>query len=335
MPRTIPILDVPAVTALIEAATAAPSLHNAQPWRFRYLRATNTVELYSDERRAVSYADPRGRALHIGCGASLFTLRVACAGAGLDPEVSPLPDPARPELLAAVRLNAQAPRDTQGARDLASLRQDIARRHTSRYPFAPTLVPEPVRDALRDAAACEGAELLFPHPWHVDALLDLAQDAESQNAHDPEQIAELARWTRVGATPSDTAVDGVPDFAFAPRRRSGAAPIRDFATGRPVADRGRLDFERVPQLALLGTAEDSPGDWLRAGQALQHVLLLAKHHDLVANVTTEALEREDLRWAVRDPLSAMPYVQVMLRIGYGPAGPRSPRRTVRDVLTIE
>ncbi|MFB8781527.1 nitroreductase [Streptomyces albogriseolus] len=324
-------LDEKTVTTLVAEATLAPSMHNAQPWRFRFLTGERLLLLYADLERAMPRSDPGDRALHIGCGAALLNMRVAAAHAGLAPEVRLLPEPQDPLLLAAVRLTEQTGR----ARDdeLARLHAAIRQRHTSRHPFAEKDLPEDVRTMLRDAAARESATLLFPGAWHAETVLDLIRDAESRDVMDADAREDLIRWTRLGAE-ADTAVDGVPEYAFGPRKRDGRAPVRDFAGRRPVADRGTTTFEYTPHLALLSTSGDGPADWLRAGQALERVLLEATLADLATSLTSHALETPELRLLVRDPGSGTGQVQMVLRIGYGPRGPATPRRPVSDVLDI-
>ncbi|MFJ7122841.1 Acg family FMN-binding oxidoreductase [Streptomyces albogriseolus] len=324
-------LDEKTVTTLVAEATLAPSMHNAQPWRFRFLTGERLLLLYADLERAMPRSDPGDRALHIGCGAALLNMRVAAAHAGLAPDVRLLPEPQDPLLLAAVRLTEQTGR----ARDdeLARLHAAIRQRHTSRHPFAEKDLPEDVRTTLRDAAARESATLLFPGAWHAETVLDLIRDAESRDVMDADAREDLIRWTRLGAE-ADTAVDGVPEYAFGPRKRDGRAPVRDFAGRRPVADRGTTTFEYTPHLALLSTSGDGPADWLRAGQALERVLLEATLADLATSLTSHALETPELRLLVRDPGSGTGQVQMVLRIGYGPRGPATPRRPVSDVLDI-
>jgi hypothetical protein len=72
-------------------------------------------------------------------------------------------------------------------------------------------------------------------------------------------------------------------------------------------------------------------DWLRAGQALQRVLLTATQHGIAASPLTQPLETGDA-WQVRDPVSGRGTPQLILRIGYGLPAPATPRRPVRDVL---
>ncbi|MEU5591831.1 nitroreductase family protein [Streptomyces sp. NPDC020298] len=305
-------------------------MHNAQPWRFRYVRRSRTLELRADLERAMPHSDPDNRALPIGCGAALLNLRVAVVHEGRHPEVRLLPDPTDRALLATVRLTGPA----SGERDLGALHPAIHQRHSSRYPFEETEIPEAVRAALAEAARVEGATLAFPTSWHLREVLELAQEAEARNITDPGSDQDLAQWTRVD-TPAANADDGVPHYAFGPRMRGGKAPMRDFAGPRQTAGRDAAGFERTPQLALLSTDHDSPEDWLRAGQAVERVLLLATLEGLSSSFATQPLEWTDLRWPLRDPLTGSGYPQMLLRLGYGPEGPSTPRRPVSEILDIE
>nr|WP_243761823.1 nitroreductase [Streptomyces sp. YIM 98790] len=332
-------------------------MHNAQPWRFRLLRDSGTLQLWADLTRVLPHTDPTGRGLHIGCGAAVFNLRVAAAEAGWDAAVRLLPAPEDPRLLATIglerleRLEPGPEPDRPRLRPASAGHEDPAgliplgsavfRRHTNRFPFRDEPVHEVLRAQLADAAAREGAQLVFPAEWHSENVLELIRDAEGRDATDPGRLKDLERWTRTG-TEAETAVDGVPEYAFGPRERDGHRVIRDFAgrgTGGPAGagragDRESAVFEAAPQLALLGTTEDRPFDWLRAGEALERVLLTATLRGLSVSLTSQALDWEDLRWPVRDPATGMGYVQMVLRIGYGPKIPATPRRPVDDVLDI-
>lgn len=113
------------------------------------------------------------------------------------------------------------------------------------------------------------------------------------------------------------------------------AESRDRAGTRRIPGRESADFERAPRLALLSTLRDHPEDWLRAGQAMERVLLLATSEGLVGAPVARALEWPDPRRPPRDPVSGKGRVQMVLRLGYGPSGPRTPRRPLPDVLDID
>ncbi|CAM5303964.1 Acg family FMN-binding oxidoreductase [Streptomyces rochei] len=316
--------------SLVGDAVAAPSMHNAQPWRFRYVRQTRTFELYADFDRAMPYSDPRARGLHIGCGAALLNLRVAAAHDGRHAETRLLPRPEDPALLATVRLTGPGGDDS----DLAPLHPAITERHSSRFPFEEKRIPDGLRGALVETARREGAALAFPAPWHLQHVLDLVREAEARGLTDRASERELAEWTRTDAPSVNCSDDGVPDYAFGPVRSGGRAPLRDFAGTRRVAGRDTAVFEAAPQIACLSTTHDRPEDWLRAGQAMERVLLLATAEGLVGSLATQPLERPDLRWLLRDPVTGAGHPQMLLRLGYGPKGPRTPRRPVSDVLEV-
>ncbi|GGX20512.1 Acg family FMN-binding oxidoreductase [Streptomyces noursei] len=326
---THPTLDDTAVKSLVADATTAPSMHNAQPWRFEYARASRTMLLSADLDRAMPLADPTTRGLHLGCGAALLNLRAAAAHAGHRTVTTLLPAPHTPTLLASVRLDVpHEPLDVA----LSSLQPAIAVRHTSRHPFSERRIADSLRAALVEAAAREGARLAFLTTPHREAVLDLILHAEGYNRMDDGREVEQRRWTHDGS--AEAPAEGIPEYAFGPARRSGAAPVRDFAGRRAVPGRDYADFEKQPQLASLSTTHDEPADWLRAGQALERVLLLATRQGLASSFATQALEWPDLRWLLRDPLSGSGHVQMILRLGYGPDGPSTPRRPVDEVLTL-
>lgn len=315
------------MTSWVADATAAPSMHNAQPWLFRFTRDSGELLLTMDLSRAMPQTDPSTRGLHVGCGAALLNLRVAAAHAGWEARADLLPDPADPKALAAVTFALADTGDGLGA-----LYPAISRRRTSREPFSQEAVPQAVLDGLIGAARIEGAHLSFPGAWQVQAMLDLVRDAAYAETLSPEARAEVARWTGTGT--EDTTHQGVPSSAFGPVRYGGRAPVRDFAGDRPVEGRGYAVFEHSPCLAVLGTRDDGPQDWLRAGQAMERVLLQATLDGLSTSLNSQALEWPELRWAMRDPLSPTGHPQMLIRLGYGPGVPPTPRRPVSDVLDV-
>lgn len=323
-----PDLTEKAVRRLVADAVTAPSMHNAQPWKFAFHAGSGVITLHGDPERAMAHADPQHRALHLGCAAALFNLRVSAAQQGRGVRVLLLPDAADPWLLAAAEIDEA----DAGAAELAPLYPALLRRHSNRSPFSDEPVPAELLDGLCAAARWEGGRLAVPGSWHVETLLDLMGDAERREEMSPEVRAETAAWTSGRRGTAEARDDGVPVTAFGPRNAGGALAVRDFGRSRPVTQRSRAVFESRPQLALLGTGDDARDDWLRAGQALERVLLQATSDGLCTSMTSQPLEWPELRWAVRDPVSAMGYVHMVIRLGYGPEGGGAPRRPVSEVL---
>ncbi|MFJ3636018.1 Acg family FMN-binding oxidoreductase [Streptomyces sp. NPDC090112] len=329
---TAHLLTPATVAELVGDAVTAPSMHNAQPWRFVFHAGGNTVELHGDPERAMTRTYPDHRALHLGCAAALFNLRVSAARDGRRALVRLLPDDGAPWLLATATIEDVVAGEEE--LELAALHDTLRRRHTSRFPFSDEPVPEAVLDGLRRAARWEGCRLTVPGGWHAETVLGLVRDAEHREELDPLVRAETAAWASPPQSTTGERRDGIPSAAFGPRASGKSAPVRDFGRSRAVPDRGWAVFEERPQLALLGTAKDTRLDWLRAGQALERVLLQATADGLATSMTSQPLEWRELRWTVRDPAEAMGHVQMVLRLGYGPQGTATPRRPVDEVLEI-
>jgi nitroreductase len=316
-----PLAEDDLVRRLIGAAGAAPSIHNTQPWRFKV--TGDLIELHGDPDRMLWVADPRGRALHLSCGAALFNLKLAIRMLGAKPLVWPLPDPQHePTLLASVQLEPSRPA-TSAEREMFEV---IGRRHSSRAPFSPRPIPGAVQIELEQAAGSEFALLRMLNDRDAALVLELAAAADRALECDFDHRVELARWI---GTEGD---DGVPARALAYRPETQPAPVRDFGYAAPAVERPPGRYEPQPRLAVLSTARDEPGDWLRAGQALQRVLLTAARNGLATSLLYQPIERHDAEhqhdgwW----PWPECP--QVIIRFGYGPAGPGTPRRRVENIL---
>ncbi len=307
---------------LVDAGILAPSMHNTQPWRFRFRQ--RTVEVHRDPSRELGAEDPSGRMTLIGLGAVVLNLRVAAASLGWGARVALLPDPDRPNLVAEVTVGA----DLANGMDLAELHPFLARRRTNRQPFEERLIPPEVGRALERAAAAEGAGLNWvKEGYRTRMVLDLATDAEFADADDPARIVERGQW--VGG---ERTRDGVPSASLGPRSAGSPSPVRDLAVDAEDRLRATAGFEDRPTLAVLSTSDDTPPDWLVAGQALQRVLLVATRYGLAASLLNQPIEHKNLHWLVRDPRTAWTASQVVLRLGYGPEVPPTPRRPVADYL---
>ncbi|WP_239515961.1 MULTISPECIES: hypothetical protein [unclassified Streptomyces] len=125
---TATYFDPDTVIRLVGDAVTAPSMHNAQPWKFVFPIGGGALALYGDPERAMTRTDPNHRGLHLGCAAALFNLRVSAAWIGLPVRVQLLPDDAEPWPLATVTIDESTGTD----RELASLHDALRRRHTNR-----------------------------------------------------------------------------------------------------------------------------------------------------------------------------------------------------------
>jgi nitroreductase len=302
---------------LLHAATLAPSLHNSQPWAF--VVGPRQIEVYADAARQLHNADPTGRALLVSCGAAVFNLRVAAEHLGFHPRVRLTPDPADPTLVAIVDVQHRRPQPGTLDRYYSA----IPRRRTNRLPFQDRSLPHAVLAALDEAARAEGALLrIYDDPAEVSRIVDLLQKAELVDAVELARTTERQAW--VGGRLRD---DGIPAASLGPRPTVPDTAFRDL--GRTVGvPRDYAHFEATPTVAILSTAHDRPIDWVRAGQALERLLLAATLAGVSASFLNQPLEQPELRRLIASPATGVGHSHMILRLGYGDEVPPTPRRSL-------
>jgi nitroreductase len=307
-------------------ATLAPSVHNTQPWQL--VIADDALEISANRSRQLSVLDPAGRELLISCGCALFNARVALAGTGFEAVVERFPDPQRPDLVARLTVNGSK----RATLPLATLDVVIDARHTSRRRFAAEEVPPDVVKVLVNAAKAEGGCLMpLTRLEHRLAVASWTQVADRLQNADLAYRSELRSWT----TDDPTRRDGVATSAI-PHIDADShddLPLRDFDT----QGKGQLPAETGSGLSqclfLLGTVDDDPAAWLRAGEALEHVLLELTRRGYAASPLTQVMEMWHTRAALRSELSLTSYPHLILRVGRAPASPASRRRRLGEAIS--
>jgi hypothetical protein len=310
---------------LIATAARAPSIHNSQPWGFRI--DGRGVELWCDPRRKTR-DDAIGREMLISCGAALFGLRLAVRSLGHQPEVLLLPDPSQLRLMARVGIGAAIGMNELEQRMLTA----VSHRHTHRGAFLPEPLPPGLLAGLQNDALTEGATLaLVGQGLPYGRVARLAAAAARRADLDPRERAEIRSWTR---SPGDPARDGVPATALvagpSAAGEPGRLPQRDFDLGR---GQGLLPGGGAPPAvtAVLLTAGDRRADWLRAGQALQRLLLHAASAWVFASLYSQPLENAITRGLIRDQLALPGNPQLLLQLGRAASAPTTARRPVTEL----
>ncbi len=317
------------VTAAVEQALRAPSVHNTQPWRWRVDH--DTIDLFADTGRQLSATDPDRRDALLSCGAALHHLQVALAHAGLAATVTRLPEPEDRTYLARV-VARPGPAVAE-----AELFRSIARRHTDRRRFSHRPAPPHAVRALHEAARRHGA-LLLPAGPDRDALLAVLAEAAEHQRWSPGYAAELQLWTRRDAG----ARDGVPATALAAQptgltRPSGLRQFPRSGLPQPLPQPGHGLSDDAAEFLVLATAGDTVEDQLRAGEALSAVLLTATQAGLATTTLSQGTELSENRASVRKILRLLEHPQVVVRVGLPASlaaelGP-TPRRDLASVLT--
>ena len=322
----------PDLTAVVDLARHAPSVHNSQPWQFAV--APGVLTLRRDETRRLPVLDPDSRQVTISCGAALHLARLGLRAQGLDPA---------PEVVRAdshgieVRIAASpgaAP--TEWELEMVTAARE---RHMQRGRFdARPVADEVVRD-MRHAVEAEGAWVRFlTDSAEQVPLAVLLAKADELERDDPAYQAELAEWA---GRPAGSA-DGLPAAATAPAEgvRASDLTLRKFgshgggdAGGEPVDPDADPPVAEHPLVAVLGTTGDTPQDWLVAGQAMSALLVRATAAGVQASPLGQVLDQPWARRRLAGELGVVGHPQMVLRLGYAEPGPETPRRAVDELLS--
>lgn len=327
--------DDPRMRAL-SWALLAPNPHNRQPW-LADLSEPGVITLHVDRDRLLPQTDPFNRQITIGLGCFLELLRMAAAEDGFRAETALFPQgsaatglDARP--VARITLTA----DPAIARDpLFALVPD---RRSNKEPFDLTrpVAPEllaPLAAAVRSGARFGGTV----DQTEVQHWRDLTREALRIEVETPHTFQESVDLFRIGHREVDANPDGI-DFSgplFETLRLTGQFSRESAADPASFAFRSGLDAVFANTDTAMGhvwlvTADNSRETQLATGADWLRVNLAA---------TAQGLGFQPLSQALQEfPEMAEPYarvherlapqggtVQMLARIGYGPAVGTSPR----------
>ena len=326
---TAPSPAQPDLAAVVDLARHAPSVHNSQPWQFAV--APGVLTLRRDEARRLPVLDPDSRQVTISCGAALHLARLGLRAQGLDPT----PEVVRADSHGIEVRVAASPGDAPTESELR-LVTAARERHMQRGRFEDRVVPDDVVRDLRVAAEAEGAWVRFLVGGEEQVpLAVLLGKADQLERDDPAYQAEQAEWANrpAGST------DGLPAAATAAAQEARASDLtlRRFGSGEP--DSRPLDPEADPPVAenplvaVLGTTDDAPRDWLVAGQAMSALLVRATAAGVQASPLGQVLDQPWARRRLAGELGVVGHPQMVLRLGYAEPGPETPRRPVDELLS--
>jgi hypothetical protein len=228
----------------------------------------------------------------VSCGCALFNARVSLAAAGYLTQVERFPDSSRPALLARV-----APDTALMALGAESTGLTIG-----------------ALDALIDQRRSDKRGFVA-EAVSDEVIADLIDAAAAEGA-------ELRHVTR----PDDRRC-----LVSLSREAGEWGPADGPAAELPVVlDRTTGGLDEC--LLVLGTAGDSLGEWLRAGEALGRVLLEAARRGLAVLALTRVIEVAHLRSRLRSQLQLSMHPHALLWIGRAPPTPAPRRRRLVDML---
>ncbi|MDX2266173.1 MAG: twin-arginine translocation pathway signal protein [Hyphomicrobiales bacterium] len=325
-------------------AILAPNPHNRQPWHIRLLSADEAV-ITCDLDRRLPETDPFDRQITIGFGGFLELARIAAAERGWRVEIRAFPDgEPQPRLDGRPIAHLRFIKDAGVAKD--PLFTAITTRRSVKRPF----------DAGRPVSALDRKRLLggddaAPYGLSNDSRLvatlrDLTLKAWSIETNTPRTFMESVNLMRIGRSEIEANPDGI---------SLGGPLIETLAalgqvSREEIAKPGSSAFQSglnvytdmlngVASYVWIATKANARLDQIEAGRAYVRLNLRASQIGLSMHPVSQALqefpEMAEPFQAVHRALNiaAPERLQMLARIGYGPAADPAPRWPLAAKLT--
>lgn len=315
-----------ALASAAEAAGAAPSIHNTQPWHWR--THSGVADLYADPRRHLPASDPDRRLLILSCGMALHHACIALAAQGLAVDVDRVPAAGDVDHLATVSIAGSIPVTPAAVR----LVQAAQIRHTDRRPLLDEPVPPTALAALQSAIVTSHVHLGVLNRDQIIELAAATDRSQSNQIHDEEIRAELQAWT-TGEHPDGT---GIPDASIPEQPLQTTVPSRDFGHAGTLPTSSTHDS--AASYAILYGSDDDPRAWLEAGEAFSALWLTATELSIAVLPLSAAIETAAQRHALRRILGGVGYPYIAMRLGIADpdraGSPRTPRLAPSETVEV-
>jgi hypothetical protein len=318
----------------LSVALLAPNPHNRQPWLVD-LREADTVTLFADPARLLPVTDPQNRQITIGLGGFLELMTMAAAEFGHRVTLDLFPDGEDPAGLDHRPIaRARFAADPAVARD--PLFAQVPLRRSLKEPFDTARpLPAALLDDLRAAAGAGFGGSV--DNASIAALRQLTRDALVAEITTPAAFQESVDLFRIGAREVDANPDGI-DFTgplFESLAALGLFTRASASDPQSLAYQAGLDAVLANADTAMGhvwlvTPGNSRRDQIAAGAAWLRLNLAATALGLGLQPLSQALQEYPEVAAFRAQVQARlapqgGTVQMLGRIGYGPATPPSPR----------
>ncbi|MFM0027356.1 nitroreductase family protein [Paraburkholderia madseniana] len=314
----------PNIRGLVRFATLAANSHNTQPWRFHV--GDGLIDILPDISRRTPAVDPDDHHLFVSLGCAAENLALAAAATGSPGEVQMAPDG-----------NGARYAFASGSTSANPLYAAITKRQSTRAEYDRHPVPVADLAFLEQTAATPGVHLtLLTDRSGIDKVRDLVVAANDAQMADLAFMSELKRWIRFNPRSAMASGDGL--FSAA-----SGNPVLPSALGRFAFERffnARTENDRYARqidssagvVVFIGDREDKV-HWIRVGRACQRFALAATNLGIKVAFINQPVEvarfRPELAGLVGD---AGRRPDIILRFGYGPKLPFSPRRPLEAVL---
>ena len=336
--------DDPRLRAL-SYAILAPNPHNMQPWMVQ-LDGDDGFTLLYDLDRMLPETDPFNRQIVIGLGCFLEIMRMAAAAEGLRADIQLFPD-GEPEPLLDGRPVARVRLMRDGDMAPDPLFAHLFDRRSTKEPFDTSRPVAREIFAQLEAVAGDGVAVgTLQHADEIAAMRELTWQAHMIEVETPRTYLESVEVMRFGKAEIEASPDGI----------DMGGPLLEALNHAGILTRKSLSnmtsssyqqgvelYRRIIHSAMgyvfLSTQNNSRTEQIAAGRDWVRINLSAVQQGICVHPLSQALQEYKEMHAKLDDVHEMlgqrgRRVQMLARVGYGPAVSPSPRWDLKHKLIL-
>jgi nitroreductase len=317
----------PHIRKLLEYARLAPSVHNAQPWRF--IVKGDSISLAVAPERMLDSGDPTSRESWISFGVCLEALLQAAKGLGMKAEITQVQGASFNDVIATIHVTPNLS-DKQ-----PSLLNALEKRQTYREKMESAKIPlELVKSCEQAVKDLNGVSVFFMQDKPaIRRVGEYTFKAMSLALSSPDFRHELYHFVHYNWSPSRTGMHGYTQGEGSLGSLFGKLSIK---LGIGLGTKARHDQQRINDasaLIFIGTKGDVPSFWLSAGRGYMRVALEVAKSGLAQGTLAAPIEAASFHEDIEKILGTSNRLQTMLRVGKAAHPVRSSPRLEVDELT--
>lgn len=312
---------------MVENGIKAPSGHNTQPWKFKINK--DNIEVYPNLEKELPVVDKNHRELFISLGCAVENICLTANELGYNYNVKIIEQ----ESLTFIKIELK-----KGASTKNSLFQQINKRQTNRSIYNQKIISTDTINKLKSLNIKHPVAIHFYKNGEKDffTLADFIYQGNQTLFSNDNFRNELLDWIRFNKKDVQKNRDGLAYNvlgSLALPKWLGRPIVKTFLKPKSQNKKEKEKLQSSSHLVLITTQENTPKNWILAGQELERFLLQCTELGIAVAFSNQPCEVEQIANKLKTKIAINDHFPMLLmRIGYAKPMPYSVRKPLENVI---
>ncbi len=312
-------------TEMVRYASKAPSGHNTQPWKFKFVG--DTITILPNLVDALPVVDGSHRELFISLGCATENLCIAATHFGY-----------RTKIVSQSEQGIVIAMEKSDDIRESPLFQQIEKRQTNRSVYHNRKIPKDTLDIINDIPLEQSVHLYFMEIGSplADTLIQYIAKGNEIQMNDKAFKRELMDWMRFNKKQINEKKDGLTYQALGVPSMPGFLSKPMVGMFLKPGKQNKTDLQKInssSHLILITTENNTPKEWIDLGRTLERFLLATTGLGIANAYMNQPCEVAPLAKEIQQsfPIN-QEFPTLIVRVGYADPMPYSPRKEVESII---